>query len=438
MENNRRDFLKKAGAITVGGALASTPIFASGMNVYSGSSDTIRVGMVGCGGRCTGAAVQTLNSKQNVKIVAMADPFKDQMESSLKNLKENAPRANMVTISPDTMFDGFDGYKSVIDACDVVLIATPPGFRPIHFEYAVAKGKHVFMEKPVAVDPWGVNKVLEVAKQAKQKKLNVIVGLQRHYQQSYLDMYDIVKSGKIGDILQMRSYWNGGGVWVRERKPQQSEMEYQMRNWYYFNWLCGDHIDEQHVHNIDVCNWFLGDYPTSAYATGGRQVRKGKDHGEIFDHFYTEFHYKNGVRQDSQCRHWAKCANNVSEYILGTKGYMDTNGQKIVKTHKGKVLYSLDKEPFDPYQHEIDLLFAAFANGEYKFEDATNAAHSTLCAIIGRMSAYSGQIMKTDEVLKSNINIAPKLYAWDAEAPVKPNESGYYPVAKPGETSYNL
>jgi predicted dehydrogenase len=317
----------------------------------------------------------------------------------------------------------------------VVILATPPGFRPIHFEEAIKQNKHVFMEKPVATDPAGVKKVLENAAIAKNKKLNVVVGLQRHYENSYIELYNRVKDGMIGDITSGQVWWNNDGVWVRKREPQQTEMEYQMRNWYYFNWLCGDHITEQHIHNIDVMNWFKGDYPVKAQGMGGREVRTGKEYGEIFDHHYVEYHYADGSILNSQCRHIKGTMAKVDEMIVGTKGVVHCGAGEI--THKGKNLYSFDQQKKnDPYQTEHDLLFEAITKGEYKFADAENGAKSTLTSIIGRLATYSGQMIDWNTALNSNMNIQPTQYAWDAKPPVLPDADGFYPIAVPGVTTY--
>ena len=285
-KNSRRDFVKTSAVLT-GGVMAA-PLL-SKANFFSGAEDTIKVALIGCGGRGTGAAMQACLTKQNVKLVAMADAFRDRIDSSFKELTADAKEGkttikNRIDVPEERKYAGFDGYKKAMAHADVVILTTPPGFRPLHFEEAVKQGKQIFMEKPVATDPAGIKRVLDAAEIAKQKKLNVVVGLQRHYQNSYRELY--AKKELIGDITSAQAWWNNDGVWVNPRKPGQTEMEYQMRNWYYFNWLCGDHIVEQHIHNIDVVNWFKGSYPVKAQGMGGRQVRKGKDHGEIFDHHY--------------------------------------------------------------------------------------------------------------------------------------------------------
>ncbi|MEO7801369.1 MAG: Gfo/Idh/MocA family oxidoreductase, partial [Ginsengibacter sp.] len=321
MNNNtsRRDFVKQS-SLAAGGILAMPML--SKVNYFSGADDVIKIALVGCGGRGTGAVTQALMTKQNVKLVAMADAFKDRLDSCYNSI--NADDASEITGVPgnlkaridvpeDRKFTGFDAYQKAIALADVVILTTPPGFRPIHFEEAVKQGKQIFMEKPVATDPAGIQRVLAAAKIAKQKKLNVVVGLQRHYQNSYRELYK--RKDLIGDITSAQAWWNNDGVWVNPRKPGQTEMEYQMRNWYYFNWLCGDHITEQHIHNIDVINWFKGGYPVKAQGMGGREVRKGKDYGEIFDHHYVEFHYADGSILNSQCRHIPKTMSKVDELL---------------------------------------------------------------------------------------------------------------------------
>jgi predicted dehydrogenase len=387
--NRRRAFVKQGGLLSTG--IIAAPMM-SQANYFSGADDVIKIALIGCGGRGTGAALQALQSKQRVKLVAMADAFRNRLDSCYKNItSEDLPDAGtkgsvkaMVDVPEDRKFVGFDAYLKAIPLADVVILATPPGFRPIHFEEAVNQGKHIFMEKPVATDPEGVKKALAAAAVAKTKKLNVVVGLQRHYQNSYREL--LKRKDLIGDITSAQAWWNNDGVWVNPRKPEQTEMEYQMRNWYYFNWLCGDHITEQHIHNIDVINWFKGSNPVKAQGFGGREVRKGKDHGEIFDHHFVEFHYADGSILNSQCRHIPKTSAKVDELIMGTKGKIFC-GAANIRDHKGTILYQFDKkQENDPYQNEHVELFAAIAKGEYKFADAENGAKSSMTSILGRMA----------------------------------------------------
>ena len=427
---NRRDFVKSS-AVVMGGLMASQlPLSAS---AYITGADTIKIGLIGCGGRGTGAAVQALSTKQNIKLVAMADAFRDRLDTSLKTISEQDISKDRIDVPEDHKFVGFNGYKEVIKLCDVVLIATPPGFRPIHFEEAVRNNKHVFMEKPLATDAPGVRRVLAAAEEAKKKKLNVVVGLQRHYQTVYREWIERIHAGAIGDIVTSHVYWNSAGVWVRPRQEGQTEMEYQMRNWYYFNWLCGDHITEQHIHNLDVSNWVKQAYPVRAHGMGGRQVRNGKEHGEIFDHHFVEYEYADGSRMFSQCRHIKGCMDRVTESFQGTNGTAPSPG--LLKTPSGYTLWEhRDKKDPNPYQVEHDELFAAIANGEYKFADAENGAKSTMTSIMGRMATYSGKMIEWDEAINSEISLMPKKFAFDAEPPILPNEDGYYPIAIPGVT----
>lgn len=430
---NRRKFVKSSAAAAVGSVfLSQLPV---GASAYVGGNETLRVAVIGCGGRGTGAAVQALNVKEDVKLVAMADAFRDRLDESYDNLIKKHGKSGRVDVPEEHKFVGFDAYKNAIALADVVILATPPGFRPIHFEEAVNQGKHVFMEKPVATDAPGVRKVLEVAQKAKQNKLNVVVGLQRHYQDSYLELMKRLHNGEIGDIVGGQVYWNSSGVWVRERQPQQTEMEYQMRNWYYFNWLCGDHIMEQHIHNIDVANWAKQSYPVMAQGMGGREVRTGPDHGEIFDHHFVEFHYEDGTMINSQCRHQEGCMNKVSESFVGTKGRATTDGSTMITDLKGKEMWRFrDKNEPNPYQVEHDKLFATIVNGGELLADAENGAKSTMTALLGRMATYSGKVVSWDEALNSNMSLMPQTYSFDATPPVVPGADGKYPVPVPGKT----
>lgn len=442
MEQKRREFLKASGLLA--GGIALSPFSSYGFN--SRVDDTIKVALIGCGGRGTGAAAQALSTKQNVKIVAMADAFRDRLEESYKSLTSKKYKdasgkmvdgATKVNVPDSNKFVGFEAYKEAIALADVVILATPPGFRPYHLEEAIKQGKHVFCEKPVATDAPGIRKVLEVAEIAKKKKLNIVTGLQRHYQPNYREAIKRIQDGALGDIVGGQVYWVSGGVWVKDRLPSMTEMEYQMRNWYYFNWLCGDHIVEQHVHNIDVANWVKGAYPTQIQGTGGREVRDGKKYGEIFDHHCLDLVYADGTTISSQCRHYEGTYSRVDEAFVGTKGRIDSfaNNNTVLKDHKGGIIYKHEgKGDGNPYQIEHDELFDAIAKGEYKFADAERTAKSTMTAIMGRMATYSGKLIKWDEALNSDINLFPDKMAWDAMPKVLPDENGLYPVAVPGKT----
>ena len=423
----RRSFLETSSAAAV--AAGALSIEQSAFAAHH--DETIKVALIGCGGRGSGAANQALSTDGEVKLVAMADAFRDRLDSSYENLKKQ--HADRVAVDDDHKFTGFDAYKKAIAAADLVILATPPGFRPIHFEEAVKQGKHVFMEKPVAVDAPGVRKVLEAAKIAKKKNLKVGVGLQRHHQKGYIETVNRIHDGAIGDVTAMRCYWNGAGVWVRPRKPGQTEMEYQMRNWYYFNWLCGDHITEQHIHNLDVINWVKNDFPIRAQGMGGREVRTGIDHGEIYDHHAVEFEYKDGSRMYSYCRHIPNCWSSVSEAVVGTKGSADVNRYQI-QGHGGTNRWRHNgRGDKNPYQQEHDDLFAAIRNDK-PFNEAEYGAKSSMTSILGRMCTYSGKMISWEDAINSNIDLSPKKYAWDADAPTSPDEDGRYVIAVPGRT----
>lgn len=425
---NRRSFVKSSAMLAGGVLLSQLPVESS---AHVAGDELLKVAVIGCGGRGTGAADQALSTKGKVKIVAMADAFRDRLDSSYNNLKEKYGK-DKLDVPEDQKFVGFDGYKEAIALADVIILATPPGFRPIHFEEAVNAGKHVFMEKPVATDVPGIRKVLEMAEIAKAKKLNVVVGLQRHYQKLYTEMVQRIQDGAIGDVVASQVYWNNPGVWVKQRQPGQTEMEYQMRNWYYFNWLCGDHILEQHIHNIDVSNWVKGAYPVKAQGMGGRQVRTSKEYGEIFDHHYVEFEYADGTIMNSQCRHIPGCMDKVAEYFQGTKGRANSNG--IITDLKGTPIWRhRDKDDPNPYQQEHDDLFASIRSGKV-INDAENGAKSTLTAIMGRMATYSGQVINWDDAMKSELSLMPQKFSFDADPPTMPDKNGFYPIPTPGVT----
>ncbi|OYX24423.1 MAG: dehydrogenase [Algoriphagus sp. 32-45-6] len=430
--NSRRDFLKTSALVT-GGMLAPSFLVPG---AYAAPANELKLAVIGCGGRGTGAVFQAFETGHPIKLVAMADAFQDRLDNSFKAISGKYG-ADKVAVTPEKMFVGFDGYKQAIAEADVVILAAPPGFRPSHFEEAVKQGKQIFMEKPVATDAAGIRKVLAAAEEAKAKKLNVVVGLQRHYQSNYREVMKRIHDGALGDIVGGQVYWNDGGVWVRERKPEQTEMEYQMRNWYYFNWLCGDHIVEQHVHNIDVANWAKNGYPIKAEGTGGRQVRTGKDHGEIFDHHVLTFTYEDGSVIHSECRHFPGAANRVDETFQGTKGkvYLSAGNHGNMTDWKGNPIYThnRDNNP-NPYQVEHDELWAALVKGEYKFADAENAAKSTMTAIMGRYATYSGKVVTWEEALNGQVDLFPEKLAWDAMPKLLPNADGFYPHAVPGKT----
>jgi predicted dehydrogenase len=427
-ELTRRSFLKTTTTLAAAASLAP--------GVFAAGDDTLKVALIGCGGRGSGAAGQALSTTGPLKLVAMADAFKDRLDGSYDALKGQHP--DRVDVPEENKFIGFDAYQHAIALADVVILTTPPGFRPSHFEEAVRQGKHIFMEKPVAVDGPGVRKVLAAAEEAKKKNLKVAVGLQRHHQKPYIETLQRLHDGAIGDIVAMRAYWNGSGVWVRPRKDLEkmlgrtpTEMEYQMYNWYYFVWLCGDHINEQHIHNLDVINWVKQAHPVRALGMGGRQVRKGIDNGEIYDHHYVEFEYPDHSRLSSQCRHIPGCWDSVSEHVQGTKGLCDVSDYRIQGDNAWQFSGDGGK---DPYQQEHDDLFAAIRNDTPYAETAEYGAYSTMTAIMGRMATYCGKEVTWDDAINSQIDTFPSVLGWDAKTPTEPNSEGRYAIPIPGKT----
>lgn len=432
-QSQRRAFLKTS-AIIAGGAVLSNIPFSG---AYADEGGKIKIALVGCGDRGTGALFQALSTKYNIKLVAMADAFRDRLDKSYDAAFKKFGK-DKVDVPEDKKFVGFEAYKHAIAEADVVLLVTPPGFRPMHFAEAIKQNKHVFMEKPVATDSPGIRSVLATAEEAKRKKLNVVVGLQRRYQNNYRETIKRIQDGVAGDIVSGQVYWNSGGVWVKPRVAGQTEMEYQMRNWYYFNWLCGDHITEQHVHNIDVANWVKDAYPVSAQGTGSRFLRTGKDYGEIYDNHTVEFVYADGTVIQSQCRHHEGTLNRVDESFQGTKGRVylsaNTNSGKLWDT-KGNVLFNHPgKGDPNPYQTEHDELFEAIDKAQYKFADAERVAKSTMTSILGRYATYSGKEVSWDEALNSQINLMPNTLSWEAMPKVLPDSEGLYPFAIPGKS----
>ena len=423
----RRKFLHTT---TASAALAALP---AARFAHAAGSDEIKVALVGCGGRGTGAANQALNTMKGLKLVAVADVSPERMATSLASLKAQHPE--LVDVSMANQFIGFEAYRQAIAQCDLAICATPPGFRPIHFEEAVRQGRHCFLEKPVAVDAPGVRRVLAAAEEAKRKGLKVGVGLQRHHQPSYIEAVKRLQDGAIGDITSMRCYWLGNARDGLERKPDETEMQYQIRNWYFFAWLSGDHIVEQHIHNIDVINWIKGGYPVRAQGMGGRQVRNKKTHGHIFDHHFVEYEYADGSRLFSQCRQGQLGAfNQVSESVTGTKGGAELGLRNRLFRITGANPWEMNvKVAEDGHQLEHYPLIDAIRNNK-PMNEAEHGAKSTMTAILGRMATYSGKMVEWEEAIASKLDLSPKTLAWDAAPPILPDADGFYPVAIPGQT----
>jgi len=434
---NRRTFLKKTSTAIAGGAIIGSLSAERFAHAASGT-DEIKIALVGCGGRGSGACGQALSTyvQGPVKLVAMADIHPDRLETSLHNLEKT--HGARVDVPQERQFIGFDAFKKAIEVCDVAILATPPGFRPMMFEEAVRQGKNIFMEKPVSSDAAGVRKVLAAAEEAKKKGLKVGVGLQRHHQAAYIETLKRLHDGEIGDIVSMRAYWDGQAPWQKKRVDLEklygrplTEMEYQLRNWYYFTWVCGDHIVEQHIHNIDVINWVKNAHPIKAKAMGGREITNGPDDGEKYDHFAVQYEYADGSFSFSECRQQPGCFNSVSEHVVGTKGHCDVSGAKILGANPWH--FKSDEKPKDPYQQEHDDLFAAIRNNQ-EYNEAVRGAESTMTAIFGRMAAYSGKELEWDAALASEVALMPAELGFDKPAPVNPGPDGYYQRAVPGKT----
>jgi myo-inositol 2-dehydrogenase/D-chiro-inositol 1-dehydrogenase len=421
----RRSFLA---ATTVATASAATQAFAAP------PGREIKLALVGCGGRGTGASHQNLNVGKGIRLVAMADISRDRMDKSLQILKTQHP--DQVEVSMANQFIGFEAYKEAIAMADLAIIATPQGFHPYHLEEAVRQGKHIFVEKPLAVDAPGVRRVLAAAGEAKKKNLKVGVGLQRHHQPAYEETVRRLHEGAVGDITSMTCYWLGNARAGLERLPGEGELQYQLRNWYYFTWISGDFIVDQHIHNIAVINWIKRGHPVRAQGMGGRQVRNDKRlHGQIFDHFFVEYQYADGSKLYSQCRQGQPGAHQVvSEHVVGTKGAADLNMQGRFFRITGPNAWELRlKTGEDGHQLEHHPLIEAIRS-DTLYNELEFGALATMTAIMGRMAAYSGKVVEWDEAINSKLQLMPEKVTWDMAPPVVPDADGNYPVAVPGKT----
>lgn len=430
-ETNRRQFMKQ-GAV----AAAATPLAAHAAQDAGGG--TLRVGLIGCGGRGTGAAAQALKADKDLKLYAMADAFGDKIESSLRNLSAQPEVSDKLEVSEDRRFTGFDGYRKVTDEVDVVLLTTPPHFRPVHLEYAIERGRHVFAEKPVAVDGAGVRSVLASCEKAKRKGLAVVSGLCLRYFNCFEETMRKIHGGEVGDVVCLQANDYRSGIWNRTREQlaemlgrEPTEMEYQMHNWYHFTWLSGDFNVEQHVHNLDVCAWALQDrYPTRCTAMGARQARPDNG-GNVYDSFSAVFDYEDGVKVYSNTRHirGAKTYRNIGVDLKGTKGSGEISESRS-RHHldlDGKT-WRFEGKRNAFYQTEHDRLFASIRAGE-PINNGDYMAKSTLMAIMQRESAYTGQAITWEEALNSRQDLTPEAYDWKADPPASK-------VAVPGVTRF--
>ncbi|MBX3097065.1 MAG: Gfo/Idh/MocA family oxidoreductase [Fimbriimonadaceae bacterium] len=417
--------MTRRGFLATSGVAAATLMAPSGMafaprNFIQGR-DRIRVGLIGCGGRGTGAAFDCFNADPSTDIVAIGDLFGNRTEGTLNRMKEQM--GDRCKVTSDTVFVGFDAYQKVLATeCDLVILATPPGFRPIHFEAAIDAGKHVFMEKPVAVDAPGVRRVISAGEKATGKKLCVVAGTQRRHDYGYREVIKRIHDGAIGDVVCTRAYWNQGALWSVNREPAMNDVEWQVRNWLYFTYLSGDHICEQHIHNIDVCNWVKDDHPMKAVALGGRQVRTEEVYGQIYDHFAVEYTYADETKMHSYCRQQDNTASNVSEAVVGTKGTSDPAGRI-----NGENEYRWQGDKPNPYVQEHKDLIDAIRGSGYVNESRT-VAESTLTAIMGRMAAYTGQEVTWDQAMASEEVLMPDALSF--------GDHEVMTVAMPGKTPF--
>jgi len=401
---SRRKFLQSTTAAAIVGGVAA---MSAPRAVHAGSDDTLKGALIGCGGRGSGAAVNAMKADKNVKLTVMADAFSDRLQSSRKNIARSI--GDKMAVSDDNCFVGFDAYKQVMATdVDVVLLTTPPHFRPAHLEAAVAAGKHVFCEKPVAVDGPGVRSVLETSRKAKAKKLSLVSGLCWRYDLGVQETMTRIKDGEIGDVVSIQENYLTGSLWHRGDKPEWSQMEYQMRNWLYYTWLSGDHIAEQHIHSLDKALWLNNDEcPVRCFGLGGRQVRTDEKWGHIYDHFAVCYEWESGVKTFAYTRQMPGCVNNVEDYVMGTKGSAKVLAHQISGASEWK--YSGPKPSM--YDNEHVELFRSIRNGD-PINNGDYMSQSTLMAIMGREACYTGQTITSEQMLNSTTRLGPDTYSW--------------------------
>jgi myo-inositol 2-dehydrogenase / D-chiro-inositol 1-dehydrogenase len=424
---NRRHFLATSAAIAGGASLA----LSANHGAFAGNgSQTLRIGLVGCGGRGTGAAAQALTADPGTQLVALGDAFDDQLARSLKTLQAQPKIGERVKVDEEHRFVGFDAFEKVLASdIDVVLLATPPHFRPQHLRAAIDAGVHAFVEKPVAVDGPGVQSVLESCRLAREKSLSVVSGLCWRYEDTTIDLMKRLHDGAIGEIVSLEAIRYNGGVEKRwPRQPGVSEMTYQLRNWYYHTWLSADFNTEQHVHELDRCAWALGNvYPTACTATGGRLVRTGDDYGNVYDHFAGVFEYASGARMFASTRHQPGCSNTNTVYLIGTEGVCDVDARTI-SDRNGNVVFKEKRPKTVMHQREHDAMYAALRDGRV-LNDGDYMANSTLMGLLQRQSAYTGKRLSWEQMQQSIERLGPSTYTWDAAPPA-------VTVALPGITKF--
>jgi predicted dehydrogenase len=424
---DRRTFLARSTTALAATSLAGFPAIVRGKP----APEPLKLALVGCGGRGAGAANQALVADYNLKLTAMADLFPDKLAVGLKSLQATHP--DRVEVPPERQFIGFDAYQGAIAAADVVILATPCAFRPAHFEEAVRMGRHVFLEKPVAVDAPGVRRVLAAAEEAKRRNLKVAVGFQRRHKKGFQEMVRRIHDGQIGDLIYTRAFANTPLRTGLVRPPEMRELEYQCRNWYYFSWLSADFIVDNLVHGIDISNWIHGSYPVRAHGMGGLSERS-RDYGNLFDHFAVEWEYAGGARLFGECDRRPGTWASVTNHAVGAEGRADFLDGRDHYQITGQRPWELrEKRADNPYQQEHDDFFHAIRH-DLPCHEADYGAKSTLTAIMGRMAAYSGKIVEWDAALHSNLSLAPEIRSLDDPPPVLPDRDGLYAIPVAGKT----
>ncbi|NND07427.1 MAG: Gfo/Idh/MocA family oxidoreductase [Saprospiraceae bacterium] len=425
-ERNRRKFIQHSSMLT--GGLLLNPTM---RNLRTKKpAESLKIGLVGCGGRGTGAAVQALTANTGNKLVAIADVFEDQTKKCLKHLSGINEISDQVMVPDENTFVGFDAYQKVIRACDVVLLATPPAFRPEHFEYAVQENTHAFIEKPLACDGAGIQRIVQAGKEATRKNLKVVVGLQNRYDPAHNEMVERIKKGAIGDVLSSTCYYMKGGYELYPRASTSSELAFQIRNYHYFTWLWAGAPGGLQIHNADIVHWVKDSYPISAQGLGGRAVLRGKDSGDVFDHFYIEYTYADGTRMHSEVRNIDRTFRKNGVWFTGSKG--TANVRDGIKTHSGRQTWKFDdSDAGNSLQIEHDRFFDAIIN-DTPMNNTEYGANSSLASIMGRMAAHTGQVITWDDALNSPALVEQDIRDW-SQAPTVPNEEGIYRFPRPGQ-----
>lgn len=429
---SRRKFLGSSAAL-VGGALLSP--LAGGQNVFGSSNDTLKLALVGSGSRGAGAVVNALQADDGVELVAMADVFEELLTNSYENLMRVKSINDRIKVPDEHKFVGLDAYLKAIELADVVILATPPAFRPYHFEAAINAGKHVFMEKPLATDAPGLRRVLAAGELADEKGLSVVVGLQYRYSQRFQKLIERVNAGEIGEITSMTCNYLLAGIKQVARKAGDSELEYQLRNWRQFEWLWGGSPAGLTIHFEDIAHWAKGSFPVRAFGTGGRAALEGPEQGNIYDHYYIDYEYEDGTRLHSRTRHIQGCWTNRSFSFQGSEGAANASGGSgpEIKSLNGDTLWTYDDtDDPNPYQTEHEVLYTAIRSGN-PVNDTDWGAKSTMTSIMGRMAVQSGELVEWEDALNSDVLWVPENLSFESEPPILPREDGTYPVPIPGD-----